>query len=79
MNVNNKYNIGDTVYVITDVKTKNTYYSDISAKKIDYQYTLILLNPEKKIKLRKRYMFEDNLYKALNNSNPQWQHFPVRN
>ena len=80
------YNIGDLflfmdsdLYVIADVKTEYAYYSDISAKKIDYQYTLFLLNPKNKIKLRKRYMLGDTLYKALNNSNPQWKHFPIRN
>ena len=80
------YNIGDLflfmdtdLYVITDIKTQHAYYSYISAKKLDYQYTLFLLNPKKKLKLRKRYMLGDALYKALNNSKPQWKHFPIRN
>lgn len=83
------YNIGDLflfmdsdLYVITDVKTEYAFHSQIYMKTgntIDYQYTLFLLNPKNKIKLRKRYMLGDTLYKALNNSNPQWKHFPIRN
>lgn len=80
------YNIGDLflfmdtdLYVVTNIKTEYAFHSDISAKKIDYQYTLLLLNPKKKLKLRKRYMLGDSLYQALNNSKPQWKHFPVRN
>jgi len=79
------YNIGDLflfmdtdLYVITDIKTEHAYYSDISAKKLDYQYTLFLLNPKKKLKLRKRYMLGDALYKALNNSKPQWKYFSIK-
>ncbi len=84
---NDLYNIGDLflfmdtdLYVVTNIKTEYAFHSDISAKKIDYQYTLLLLNPQKKLKLRKRYMLGDGLYRALNSSNnPQWKHFPVRN
>jgi hypothetical protein len=42
------YNIGDLflfmdtdLYVVTNIKTEYAFHSDISAKKIDYQYKLI--------------------------------------
>ncbi len=80
------YNIGDLflfmdtdLYVVTNIKTEYAFHSDISAKKIDYQYKLFLLNPKNKIKLRNRYMLGDSLCQALNNSKPQWKHFPIRN
>ena len=67
------------LYVVTDMKTEYAFHSDISAKKIDYQYTLFLLNPKKKLKLRKRYMLCDGLWRSLSGSNsPQWKHFPIR-
>ena len=83
---NHIFNIGDLflfmdtdLYVVTDMKTEYAFHSDISAKKIDYQYTLFLFNPKKKLKLRKRYMLGDGLWRSLSGSNsPQWKHFPIR-
>lgn len=83
------YNIGDLflfmdtdLYVITDIKTEYAFHSQTYMKTgnmIDYQYTLILLNPKNNLKLRKRYILGDSLHKSLNNPKSQWKHFPVRN
>lgn len=81
------FSIGDLLlfmesdlYVITEIKIEHAYFSGHHMKTgnhTSYQYTLLLINPKKKIKLRKRYMNGDALHKAINNINPQWKHFPV--
>jgi hypothetical protein len=78
-----KYNIGDLlvfsdsdVYVITEIKNEYRFPNEHTGTP-DIQYTLLLLNPKNKLKLRKRYMLGQGIERALAEENPMWKHFAV--
>lgn len=72
-------NIGD-LFILLD--TEVYYVSDIQydEEMMMKKFILILMNPKKGIKLRKRIMHPDNIEKIFDPEsiiNKNWKHFPV--